>query len=321
MTFNLTTIIGELTESYRERGCDASVATMTVVVFFENPAIGELARDRIRMLATKHPSRVIVLDGAQNESLQRVDGCDWIELGVKRSGPEMLRSAVATLRLPEAPIVLMWIAPGIGNDARFAMLCEDVQTVVYNSSLLDSGHEALCELVEYVERHPDLSLADIAYLRLAPWQECVAIFFDGKAVQELDDLQRVEITCGSEPEAVYLLGWLASRLQWTAAEPNALVNRFGKRVVFEIRRGGEPRRIARIALSSSRSTFVAEVDKNQETIHLSVSGSSRHGPRYRAINNTGIAALLERAILWGQNDRIFHEALAAAGAILAQGRG
>ena len=252
--------------------------------------------------------------------MQRVNGCDWIELGAKRAGPEMLRSAIAALRLAEAPIVLLWIASGIGNDARFAMLCEDVQTVVYNSSLLDSGHDALCELVEYVELHPDLPLADIAYLRLAPWQECVAIFFDGKAAQELDDLQRVDITCGSEPEALYVLGWLASRLQWTPAAPNALVDRFGKRIAFEIRRGGEPRRIARIALGSSRSTFVAEVDKNQETIHLSVSGSSRHGPRYRAINNTGIAALLERAILWGRNDRIFQAALAAAGAILSQGR-
>jgi glucose-6-phosphate dehydrogenase assembly protein OpcA len=318
VTLNLTSILGELAESYRERGCDASVATMTVVVFFENPAIGELARDRIRMLAAKHPSRVIVLDGAQSESMHRVDGCDWVELGAKGSGPELLRSAIGALRLPEAPIVLLWIASGISNDARFAMLCDDVQTVVYNSSLLDAGHEALCELVEYVEHHPELSLADIAYLRLAPWQECVAIFFDGKAAEELGDLERVEIACGSEPEAFYLLGWLASRLQWTPSDAGALVNRSGKRIVFEIKRKGEPRRIARVALSSSRSSFVAEVDKSQETILLSVTGSSEHGPRYRAINNPGIAALLERAILWGQNDRIFHAALAAAGAILAK---
>jgi Glucose-6-phosphate dehydrogenase subunit len=321
MTLNLTSILGELTESYRERGCDASVATMTVIVFLENPVIGELARDRIRMLAAKHPSRVIVLDGAAPEGMHRVDGCDWVELGVKETGPETLRSAVTALRLPEAPVVLLWIARGIESDPRFAMLCEDAQTIVYNSSLLDIGHDALCELVEYVEHHPQLQIADIAYLRLAPWQECVAIFFDGKAVDELRDLQRVEIACGSEPEAFYLLGWLASRLQWTPCSADALLDRFGKRIDFEIRHQGEPRRIARIALSSSRSTFVAEVDPSEETILLSVAGSSEHGRRYRAINNPGIAALVERAILWGQNDRIFHNALAAAGEILAHRRG
>lgn len=318
MTLNLSSILDELMLSFRERGRDASVATMSVVVFFDNPVIGELARQRIRMLASKHPSRVIVLDGTQAENVHRIEGCDWIELGVKESGPEVLRSAVATLRLPEAPVVLLWIARGIGSDARFASLCEDAQTVVYNSSLLDVGHEALCEFVEYVEQNPKLSLADIAYLRLAPWQECVAIFFDGKTADELRDLERVEIACGSEPEAYYLLGWLASRLQWTPTAADALLSRDGKRVVFEIRRQGEPRRIARIALSSSRSIFVAEVDKSEETILLSATGSSKHGPRYRAIDNPGIAALVERAILWGQNDRIFRAALAAAGEILAQ---
>jgi glucose-6-phosphate dehydrogenase assembly protein OpcA len=314
---NLSSILERLSDSSRERG-DANVATMTVVVFFENPAIGELARERIRMLAGKHPSRVLVLDGAANANAHHVEGADWIELGVQEYGPEMLRSSVATLRLPDAPVVLLWIASGIGNDARFAMLCEDVQTIVYNSSLLDAGHAALCELVDYVEAHPQLPLADLAYLRLEPWQECVALFFDGPAAAELRDLQAVEIACGSDPEAFYLLGWLASRLRWKPVASDALAADSGNRVTFTIRREGEPRRIARIELRSSKSVFRAEVDGERETIHLSVTGSSEHAPRYRAVNNPGVAALVERAILWGRNDRIFQDALAAAGEILAQ---
>jgi glucose-6-phosphate dehydrogenase assembly protein OpcA len=317
-SLDLSPILDELTESSRERGRDASVATMTIVVFFENPAIGELARERIRMLASKHPSRVIVLDASQSQQTYRVEGSDWVELGVKDSGPEVLRSAVAALRLPEAPVVLTWIAPGIGTDPRFANLCENVQTVVYNSSLLDVGHAALCELIEYVDVHPDLPLADIAYLRLAPWQESVAIFFDGNAASELADLERIEIACGSEPEAFYLLGWLASRLGWTPASSNSLVSLLGKRIAFDIRREGHPRRIFRVALGSARSTFVAQLDRDEETILLSVTGSSKHGPRYRRIDNLSIPALVERAILSGRNDRIFQTALAAAGAILAQ---
>jgi glucose-6-phosphate dehydrogenase assembly protein OpcA len=320
MALQLESVLGELADSLRERGCDASVATMSVVVFFEDATIGALARERIRMLASKHPSRVILLDGTQGDDLHVVNGCDWIELGVKSRSPEILRSAVATLRLPDAPVVLLWIARGIGSDARFVSLSEDAQTIVYNSSLVDVGHDALCEFVEYVERNPKLPLADIAYLRLAPWQECVAIFFDGSAAAELAELERVEVGCGSEPEAYYLIGWLASRLGWTPSAADALLSRSGKRVAYEIHRQGEPRRIARIALSSAQSTFVAEVDASQETILLSAHGSSEHAPRYRAIDNPGIAALVERAILWGQNDRIFRAALAAAGEILTWGK-
>ena len=53
-------------------------------------------------------------------------------------------------------------------------------------------------------------------------------------------------------------------------------------------------------------------------IELNVTGAAKHSARYRAIRNPGIAALVERAILWGHNDRIFYDALAAAGRILAQ---
>lgn len=317
MTLQLESVLGELAESFRRRGCDASVATMTLVVFFEDEAIGKLARERIGKLTSKHPSRVIMLDATQRENQYRVDGCDWIELGVSGSSAELLLSAVSNLRVADAPVVLLWIARGIGSDARFSALCQEATTVVYNSSLLDRGHEALRELVDYAAEHPTLALADIAYLRLGPWQECVATFFDGKASAELRELQRVEIGCGSEPEAFYLLGWLASRLGWTPSGADSLVDAAGKPVGFEIIAEGEPRRIARIALHSSQSEFIAQLDAGGESIVLSVTGA-HHGTRHEAVKHPGIAALVERAILWGQNDRVFYEALAAAGRILAQ---
>lgn len=320
MTLDIGSVLHELSELNRERGSDMTVATMTIVVLFEDEAIGELARERIHALAAKHPSRVIVLDACRDGGLHRVEAGDWVELGVRGSGPEMLRSAVCALRAPDAPVVLLWIASNIGGDARFSGLSEIAETIVYNSSLLDAGHAALCELVDYVDAHPSLPLADIAYLRLAPWQECVANFFDGKDVVELLDLKSVEIACGSEPEAFYLLGWLASRLQWTPRSANAMNDRSNGEVAFTIRREGEPRRVQRVALATSKSSFVAEVDEGAETILLSVTGSNRHAPRYTAIKNPGIAALVERAILWGTNDRVFQQALAAAGQILAMRR-
>jgi glucose-6-phosphate dehydrogenase assembly protein OpcA len=317
MALNLTPILDQLSERNRERGREMHVATMTLVVLFEDETIGELARDRIRMLASKHPSRVIVLDACRDQRVAHVEANDWIEIGAKAGEPEALRDWVCTLYIRNAPIVLLWIASGISEDPRFATLSELAETIVYNSSLIDTGHAALCELFEYVEQHPHLPFADVAYLRLAPWQECVAIFFDGKDADELHDVRRVEISCGSEPEGFYLLGWLASRLQWTPSSADALLDRGGKVVTFQMRLEGEPRRVRRIGLTTSSSQYVAEIDERGETILLNVSGSSQRGQRYRAIKNPGIAALLEHAILWSRNDRIFAHALAAAGQILA----
>jgi glucose-6-phosphate dehydrogenase assembly protein OpcA len=317
MALNLAPILDQLSERDRQRGAEMHVATMTLVVLFEDEAIGELARDRIHTLASKHPSRVIVLDASRDQRVAHVEANDWIEIGAKAGQPEALRDWVCALHIRDAPIVLLWIASNVGEDPRFGMLAELAETIVYNSSLIDNGHAALCELFEYVEQHPHLPLADVAYLRLAPWQECVAIFFDGKNADELHDVRHVEIACGSQPEGFYLLGWLASRLQWTPSSADALLDRNGKTVAFQIRPEGEPRRIRRVALTTSSSQYVAEIDPSGETILLNVSGSGQRGQRYRAIKNPGIAALLERAILWSRDDRVFQHALAAAGQILA----
>jgi glucose-6-phosphate dehydrogenase assembly protein OpcA len=316
---NLNPVLDEITERTVARG-EVNVATMTIVVFFEDEKVGELARDRIRTLAGKHPSRVIVFDATRDQSLQTVETPDWIELGAAQSAAEMLRYATDALRLPDTPVVLLWIASGIGEDARFTVLAHDVQTIVCNSSLIDLGIGAMCEFIDYAKEHPELPLSDISYMRLAPWQESVATFFDSKdARDDLFDLRRVEIECGSEPEAYYLLGWLASRLEWTPCGPAEMCNRFGTMIDFEITRGGEPRRIRKITLSSSQSQFAAQVDpNNHETILLNVTGLKSHPDRYSPINNTGIAALVERAILWGRNDQVFHDSLVAAGEILSR---
>lgn len=314
---------------------DPNVATMTVVVFFDEPAVGDWARDRTHALAVKHPSRVIVLDATQETSYHYVgDGCDlhaecvrtrgdWIELGVKGSSPETLLSAMSTLTLREMPVVLIWVASGIGHDPRFAALAAQMRTVVYNSSVLDDGDAALRELVAFVSDHRGVAITDLAYLRLSPWQEAIALFFDGRdVIRELFDLRRVEITCGSDSEAYYMLGWLASRLEWTSCAPESFCNRFGTQIDFTIVREGKARRIRRVALHSSGTSFVAAIDNEEaEAIVLTVSGERQHPERCRPINNIDIAALVERAILTGHNDRVFVESLLAAGAILDRRKG
>ena len=329
MSLDLQSVLGEITERRRNRR-DVNVATMTVVVFFSDPGVGDWVRDRTHALAVKHPSRVIVLDATQDHAMHVVgNSCathgecvktrgDWIELGVKDSSAETLRSAVSTLCLPEAPVVLIWVAAGIGEDSRFATLSERMRTVVYNSSVLGADDQALRDLVTFVKAHPNVAIGDLAYLRLAPWQESIALFFDGKdVIRELFDLRRVEITCGSDSEAYYLLGWLASRLEWTPCSADAFCNRFGVQIEFSIQRDGRARRIRRVVLKSSDTEFSAEVDGDTaEAIILEVSGAKQHARRARPISNVDVATLVERAILTGHQDRVFVESLMAAGEIL-----
>lgn len=329
MSLDLHAVVGELRQR-RRNSPDMKVGTMTVVAFFDEDVVGAWCCDRIHALAVKHPSRVIILDGTQTEEQQRVgstcpehEECvrtrgDWVELGVRGMKAELLASAIATLSLPEAPVVLIWVATGVASDPRFEALAKLVRTIVFNTSVLTYDARALRELAAFARERGDATITDLAYLRLYPWQEAIAQFFDHRhTVDELFDLRRVEITCGSDPEALYLLGWLASRLDWTPSGPSSYASKLGIPVEFSIERKGMPRRILKIALASSTTSFVAEIDDERaEAIMLSVTGEKTHPGRARPINNIDLAALVERAILTGHTDRVFQESLLAAGELI-----
>jgi len=317
VSLDLRPAIAELNECREREHMDVNL--MTLVAFFEDEAVGKWMRDRLAALAAKDPARVIVMDGTQPEGVQKV-GAEWVELGLRGSDPETLRSAVASLSLPQAPIVLVWAGLRAGEDPRFSALSPLAQTIVYNSSALGTDESGLRQLVAFERAHPEMVVSDVAYLRLAPWQESVALFFDGKnVIRELFDLRRVEITSGSAAEAYYLLGWLASRLEWKPCARHRFCNRFGTEIEFALAHEGPARRIRRIALHSSQSHFVAELQPGAPgTIVLTVSGAAEIPERSHPLIDAGTAALIERAILAGSKDRIFHDTLAAASEILAQ---
>ncbi|HEY1655629.1 MAG TPA: glucose-6-phosphate dehydrogenase assembly protein OpcA [Candidatus Tumulicola sp.] len=332
MSADVRTVLAELENRRQSRKEDAAnVALMTLVAFFEDERIGAWLRERLHSLAVKDPARVIVLDatkpatfwciglecGEHSECLKTRG--EWIELGVRAGDPETLQSVVAALALPQAPIVLVWGSTRIAQDARFARLAPSVGMVVYNSSALDDGDGGLRQLAAFVHANPEVAMCDLAYLRLAPWQECIALFFDGKnVIRELFDLRRVEIAGGSAAEAYYLLGWLASRLEWTACAADRFCNRFGTEIEFEVALDGPPRRIRRVALHSTQTRFVAELGREEAAvIALTVTGAAAHPDRYHPITNVDTSSLIERAILGARQDRIFFDSLLAAGDVLS----
>jgi glucose-6-phosphate dehydrogenase assembly protein OpcA len=323
---NLDAVTAELRER-RRKTPDMKVSTMTVVAFFDQDVVGDWSCDRIHELSSKHPSRVIILDGTKAADQQMVgsscpqhDECvrtrgDWVELGARGMNPILLASAVATLSLPEVPLVLIWAATGVANDPRFEVLAKLAKTIVFNTSILTYDGAALCELAAYERERKNAIITDLAYLRLYPWQEAVAHFFDHPAAfRELSNLRRVEITCGSDPEAFYLFGWFASRLGWRLTGPDTYETRTGSTVQIAVVRKGLPRRILKIELASATTTFTAEVDDERaEAIMIGVTGENTHPGRARPINHIDLAALVERAILTGHTDHVFQESLLAAG--------
>lgn len=321
MTLGVLPVVEELARLRHATG-DMTAATMTLVVFFEDDSVAGWVTQRTHAIAEKHPSRVLLLDGTQTEDTHRADqACtrgEWVELGCKGSSADALRAALAALALPEAPIVLAWIGRTIANDERFLALARAAHTVVVSSSVVFTDNRALDDLIVFVERHPEIAVQDIAYLRLAAWQELVAEFFDEPdLLDELTRLRDVQVSAGSDAEMYYLLGWLASRLGWSPCGGNQFCNAAGDIIRFSLVREGPPRRLSRVVLASANVSFAAFVHPNDDAaVCLRISGAKEREERSAPLHTMDIASLIERAILNTSRDDVFLQSLIAARQIL-----
>jgi glucose-6-phosphate dehydrogenase assembly protein OpcA len=313
-------VVDALTKGRQDPGA-MKTATMTFVIFFGDGEGADWVRGRARALAEKHPSRVVIFDANKNESERVVEPSqrrgEWVEIGVHDAAPGELDAALAMLELPEAPVVLLWIAEALSADERFLALARRADTTICSTSVARTDERPLRDLTNFVQEHPEIPIQDVAYLRLGAWQELIAEFFDEPECRgELEALRSVEVTAGSDAEMYYLLGWLASRLAWTPIDGSTFAAKTGN-VRFAMIHDGPPRRLSKVVLASERASFSASVHpEDQGAICLDVTGFTACPSRCAPLHTVDLASLVERAILGSTRDEVFMESLSMAKLII-----
>ncbi len=321
---SILTALRESRQRLEGEGLDvaARVATMNFVVFTDDPVYRSWVLERAATVVEKHPSRLIVLDSTDattgisvGSSIRTTNGAphvnERVDIAVRSLGHRAIISLVHELTVPEVPLVLWWSGARLLQSRTFSGLAQQAQTVVVDSSGKARGKETIQELGEFLTRFPSVVLQDLAFMRLAPWQDMIAQFFDDPALREdLFSLRSLEITSGSEAEALYLAGWLGSRLSWQPVGRDSFRDRNGRTIpVTKIDRGDQ-RRVLSVVLDAGTSTYRAELSADDENVVcLSVAGSRAKPAWWMPLRNIENTSLIERAILEHDRDRIFETSL------------
>jgi len=141
---------------------------------------------------------------------------------------ERLASCVGTLSANDVPNTLVWLGRVHANDPAFAPLAADADRIVLDAAQGSLG--GLAQVVRWAGARAPRErpgVADLAWTRLAPWQELCARMFDQPRLRELAwRVSRVRIVQASAgmtagggalgSEGGLMLGWLATRLGWKA---------------------------------------------------------------------------------------------------------
>jgi glucose-6-phosphate dehydrogenase assembly protein OpcA len=300
----------------------ARVATINFVVFVDDPSHREWVLYRAALVAEKHPSRLIVLDstsattGVDVSTTMRERGGttivnERVDIAVASIDHASIVSLTQELAVPDIPTLLWWSGERLLRSRTFSGLAHTAASVLVDSSGKARGEETIRELGEFLTRFQNVALRDLAFMRLAPWQDMIAQFFDDPALREdLFSLNALEIESGSDAEALYLAGWLGSRLSWEPSERDAFSDRRGTRIPFKKIDKGDQRRVISVVLRSPDSTYRAALSSDDESVvTLSVEGAREKPVRYVPLQNIANTSLIERAILEKARDPIFETSL------------
>jgi glucose-6-phosphate dehydrogenase assembly protein OpcA len=304
--------------------CNAA-ATMNLVVFVDDPDYREWVLTHAQGVAEKHPSRLVIIDrtrddGGADVGLLTREGAvcvERVDLAIGGLEPPVIRAIVHDLTAPGIPTVFWWSSSRVLADSVLNALSGFATTLVVDSSGSVSGEETIHELAAFLCHDDTLVVRDLAFMRLAPWQDMIAQFFDDRALfDDLFSLTRLEIVAGSEAEALYLAGWLGSRLSWKAADAHTFRAPDGHTIGFAREARGGRRRVLRVTLASAGSTYSAELTDDANVARLTVDGANAKPSWCVPLQNIDNLSLIERSVLMAGHDQIFETSLQTVGDML-----
>jgi len=213
------------------------VCTMNLIVIAGSRAMADKYTSIVDEVTASIPARAILvalepdapgatLDG-EASAICAVGGeaggaacSERVRLTATGSTCARVASAVEALCVPEIPTTLVWLGRVHVDDPVFLALADRAQRVV-----LDTEYTSLASLMKLAawtradSGRP--AVADLAWTRLAVWQELCARFFDDPKMQDhAHGITKLTLSQASDKgarlgsEGALLLGWLATRLGW-----------------------------------------------------------------------------------------------------------
>jgi glucose-6-phosphate dehydrogenase assembly protein OpcA len=309
-----------------------SATTMNFIVWIDDVTFRDWVLERTTKILEKHPARAILLDACADAKAgatlvrSEPDEADAshiivhgerVEIGVNGMSSAEICELTDSLIMNELPTLLWWTGEGVTGQPAFTALVELADSLVVDSSGTRNDNATVVELARFLSSRPLVGLRDLAWMRLRPWQDMIARFFDDPSLrEELYSVRSLQIVSGSDAEALYLSGWLASRLGWSVTGHDAFADQSGAPIPLLTERAGRIRRVRSVELTTETTTYSATVsDDDPALVVVKASGKNEVPGRFVPLQAVDSPSLLERAILERTTDEVFETALRMVGAL------
>lgn len=233
-------------DTHHPTGTDMMRAnTLNLVAVANNIDIAEMILSTVSQLKDFLPSRTIIvindptlkrpkswhIDLQINEGMGKEDKpgilFETITFWTDQSSAGVLSSIVSPLLIAELPTFLWWPSGEFSDNPIFDDLVQISDRLIFDSARLGNDAHAVADYRTLIDEATDPIVGDFTWLRLGPWQQLIAQFFDPADTHEsLKQIDSVYISYAQERKdrgsgfaaALLTCGWLGSRLGWEVIE-------------------------------------------------------------------------------------------------------
>ena len=149
--------------------------------------------------------------------------CDDIDFGVSSSELHKIPYVLLPHIIPDLPIVLLWAEDPSKEHILFESLTKIAHRIIFDSESADSLSKFANTVLNLVESK-GYEIADLNWGRTEGWRDLISnIFNPPERLSILKEISEITITfnakesesfCHVKIQSMYLLFWLADRLQW-----------------------------------------------------------------------------------------------------------
>ncbi len=317
--------------------------TLNFAVVLARPDLLPQTADTAAAVSVRHPCRMFLLSAepqAETNPLHATVSvwchlpapgappvcCEQVTVVARGDAVRGLRSLLLGLLVADVPLVVWW--RHVSLDLPLSEeLAAAADRLIVDSAELSMPYAALARLAVRPGQRP-LALTDLAWNRLTCWRELTAQFFDApESRRHLERLDRVTLDMGGAErgaEGLLWLGWLASRLGWTAT--SAQRSERGYLCTF-ISRGGDVHAEVRCQAAADAVIRRAEIGAGADVRFVleHQAGCVRAAAQIPAAGTFArtvpllsgeIVQMLNAELDLGGPDRVYEDALAMAGRLM-----
>lgn len=153
--------------------------------------------------------------------------CDQIDIGVAGSCHEKVPFLILPHLLPDLPIYLLWTEDPSLFHPLFEPLSKMATRIIFDSEAADDL-ALFSKTVLNLRKKTKADIADLNWARTEGWRDLIASTFDRpdrhallKKIEKVNisyNAQETEFFVHLKIQAMYLLSWLASRLDWKCTQ-------------------------------------------------------------------------------------------------------